>query len=106
MVGGRGRPITRCLQAVPGLVAKDGAEGVWAGATEDGQAWAVKLDDGAERAGGPAFAGALRRSGIAIPRHLLVWALPGRDDDGARITAVDEESAASPPPGASTDIGR
>lgn len=48
-LGGPGRPVTRFLQAVPGLVAKDGAEGVFAGALPDGRAFAVTVLDGSAR---------------------------------------------------------
>ncbi|SDG85010.1 asparaginase [Pseudonocardia oroxyli] len=48
-VGGPGRPITRFLQAVPGLVAKDGAEGVFAAALPDGRAFALTVLDGSAR---------------------------------------------------------
>jgi len=48
-VGGTGRPVTRFLQRVPGLVAKDGAEGVFAAALPDGRSLAVKVLDGSAR---------------------------------------------------------
>jgi len=50
LVGGRGRDVTRFVQAMPTLIAKDGAEGVYAAATDDGRAVALKIDDGAWRA--------------------------------------------------------
>jgi L-asparaginase II len=34
------------MQSVPGVVAKDGADGVWVAALDDGRALAVKIDDG------------------------------------------------------------
>lgn len=46
MAGGVGRDVTQVMQSVPGLVAKDGADGVWVAALEDGRAIAVKIDDG------------------------------------------------------------
>jgi L-asparaginase II len=49
-VGGTGRFVTRLVEAVPGIVAKDGAEGVFAAALPDGGALAVKIADGAPRA--------------------------------------------------------
>lgn len=48
-VGGTGRPVTRLAQAVPGLIAKDGAEGVLAAALPDGRAFAVTVLDGSPR---------------------------------------------------------
>lgn len=64
-VGGTGRDVTRLIKGVPGLVAKDGAEGVYAAALPDGRALALKVADGAERARPPVVAAALRAIGIA-----------------------------------------
>ena len=49
MVGGSRRDVTAFMRAVPGLVAKDGAEGVYVAALADGRAIAIKADDGSER---------------------------------------------------------
>jgi len=49
-VGGTRRDVTAFMRQVPGLVAKDGAEGVYVVALEDGRAGALKVCDGAERA--------------------------------------------------------
>ncbi|MGF1645809.1 MAG: asparaginase [Kineosporiaceae bacterium] len=48
-VGGTGRYVTELVRAVPGAIAKDGAEAVCAAALPDGRAVAVKVLDGAER---------------------------------------------------------
>ncbi|SFN78252.1 asparaginase [Pseudonocardia ammonioxydans] len=48
-VGGTGRPVTRLAQAVPGLVVKDGAEGVLAAGLPDGRAFAITVLDGSPR---------------------------------------------------------
>ncbi|MEQ3554107.1 asparaginase [Pseudonocardia nematodicida] len=48
-VGGTGRAVTRLALAVPGLVAKDGAEGVLAAALPDGRAFAITVLDGSPR---------------------------------------------------------
>ena len=53
------------MAAVPGLIAKEGAEGVWAAALPDGRAFAAKLADGAMRALPPLLAAALRHWGVA-----------------------------------------
>jgi L-asparaginase II len=50
LVGGSRRDVTAFMQAVPGLVAKDGAEGVYVAALPDGTGIAIKVDDGADRA--------------------------------------------------------
>jgi L-asparaginase II len=61
LVGGTGRDVTAVMLAMPGLVAKDGAEGVYAAALPDGRAAAVKVEDGSGRARGPLLAYALER---------------------------------------------
>ena len=48
-VGGLNRDVTAFMRAVPGLVAKDGAEGVYVAALPDGTGIAVKSLDGCER---------------------------------------------------------
>ena len=49
-VGGTNRDVTAFMRAVPGLVAKDGAEGVYVATLPDGTAVAVKAEDGTDRA--------------------------------------------------------
>ncbi|MDT0270839.1 asparaginase [Streptomyces sp. DSM 44915] len=49
-VAGEGRLDTVLMRAVPGLLAKGGAEGVQAVALPDGRAFALKVEDGAGRA--------------------------------------------------------
>jgi L-asparaginase II len=65
LVGGTGRDISRLMQAVDGLLVKDGAEGVCAAATTDGVGVVVKIDDGSGRARTPVLVEALRRIGMA-----------------------------------------
>jgi L-asparaginase II len=67
LVGGTGRAVTRLIEGIPGLVAKDGAEGVFAAALPDGSAAAVKIADGAARAAVPVLVAALRALGVARP---------------------------------------
>ena len=64
LVGGSKRDVTDVMRAVPGLMAKDGAEGVYAAALADGRAAAVKVEDGGGRARGPLLAHALERLGV------------------------------------------
>ncbi len=64
-VAGTRRADTRLMRAVPGALAKMGAEAVQAVALPDGRALAFKIDDGAERARGPVLAAALRRLGVS-----------------------------------------
>ena len=65
LLGGTGRSVTLLMNGIPGLIAKDGAEGVYAAALPDGSAVAVKIDDGAMRAAERAVVAGLRRLGAA-----------------------------------------
>lgn len=62
-VGGRGRPDSQLMAAVPGAIAKEGAEAVVAVGLPDGRGLAVKIADGA-RAGRVVAAAALRTLGV------------------------------------------
>jgi L-asparaginase II len=64
-VGGTGRDVTRLMGALPGSVAKDGAEGVYALALPDGSSVALKIADGSTRARSVVMIAALRRLGVA-----------------------------------------
>ncbi|MBO1334526.1 asparaginase [Streptomyces sp. VRA16 Mangrove soil] len=65
-VGGTGRDVTDLMRALPGAVAKDGAEGVYALALPDGSAVALKIADGAARPRPVVMAAALRHLGVDI----------------------------------------
>ncbi len=68
MVAGPHRDATRAMRAVPGLVAKDGADGVYGAGLPDGRALAFKVLDGAARPRPAVLAAALRRLGApAVP---------------------------------------
>ncbi|MFJ9793951.1 asparaginase [Streptomyces globosus] len=69
MASGAGRDVAELMRAVPGLITKDGFEGVQAAALPDGRAVAVKIADGADRARIPVTAAALAMAG-ADPRLL------------------------------------
>lgn len=64
MASGSGRDVAALMRAVPGLLAKDGFEGVQTAALPDGRAVAVKIADGANRARIPVAAAALARAGV------------------------------------------
>ncbi|MFK0156420.1 asparaginase [Streptomyces sp. NPDC090499] len=64
MASGAGRDVAALMAAVPGLLAKDGFEGVEVAALPDGRAVAVKISDGADRARVPVAAAALARAGV------------------------------------------
>jgi L-asparaginase II len=63
-LGGTGRDVTRLVRGLPGLVVKDGAEGVYAAALPDGQAAALKIADGGDRPRVPVLAALLHRLGV------------------------------------------
>ena len=64
LVGGTGRDATLAMRCVPGLVAKDGADGVYAAGLPDGGALAFKVIDGADRPRPAILAAALAIAGI------------------------------------------
>ncbi len=66
MVGGRTRDVTLFMQQVPTLMAKDGADGVFAAAFPDGRAIALKIADGGDRARAPVMVAALRALGTDV----------------------------------------
>lgn len=78
MVGGDGRDVTYFMRLVPGLMAKDGADGVFAAAMPDGRTVALKIADGADRARPPVMVAALRALGLdvsAVEPLVVQWVL-------------------------------
>jgi L-asparaginase II len=63
-IGGTRRDVTALMRGVPGLIAKDGAESVYAVGLDDGRAIALKIADGGQRARPIVMVAALRRLGI------------------------------------------
>jgi len=63
-IGGTRRDVTAMMRGVPGLIAKDGAESVYAVGLADGRAIALKIADGGQRARPIVMVAALRRLGI------------------------------------------
>ena len=66
-LGGSDRDVTALIQATPGLIAKDGAESVYAVGLADGRGVAVKVADGYPRAKPVILAAVLRRIGVDSP---------------------------------------
>lgn len=79
-VSGTRRDEAALLRAIPGAIAKAGAEGCYAVALADGRAVALKIDDGSGRARPVVMAAALRR--LDIDR------VAGVDADGVAATGV------------------
>ena len=69
MVAGTGRFDTALMKATD-LVAKSGAEGVFAAAHPEGWGLALKVSDGAGRAVAPAALAALSRRGVRVPEEM------------------------------------
>jgi L-asparaginase II len=90
LIGGRKRDVTTLIEGVPDLVAKDGAEGVYAAVHADGRAVAVKIDDGASRARVPVLVAALRALGVDAPvfAELEITAVLGHGDPVGAVRAV------------------
>ena len=66
LVGGPTRPVTRFMRGVTGLLAKDGAEGLFVAALPDGGALAVKVADGSSRAVPPVVLVLLPLLGVPV----------------------------------------
>lgn len=79
-VSGTTRDELTLLRAIPGAIAKAGAESCYAVALPDGRAFALKTDDGAPRARPVVMAGLLR--------HLGVDSEPGVDTEAVRRTGA------------------
>lgn len=67
LVAGRGRDVTALMSALPGVVAKDGAEGVYAVGLPDGRGVALKVLDGGQRPRPVIMSAVLRRLGVHHP---------------------------------------
>jgi L-asparaginase II len=74
LVAGTGREATQVMLAVPGLVAKDGADGVYAAGLADGRGLAFKITDG----------GARPRPAVLVAALLLAGVDPSVDLDALR----------------------
>lgn len=70
-LGGTTRDVTALIRGVPGLIAKDGAESVYAVGLSDGRGLAVKIADGSQRARAVVTAAALRRLGVTAYEDVL-----------------------------------
>jgi L-asparaginase II len=90
MMSGTGADDARLMRAVPGLLAKGGAEGVLAVAVPDVGAVAIKVDDGAARATLPVLVAALGRLGLSSPAldEAADVAVLGGGDRGGTVRAI------------------
>jgi L-asparaginase II len=66
-LGGTRRDVTALIEATPGLIAKDGAEAVYAVGLADGRGVAMKVADGCPRAKPVILVAVLRKLGVESP---------------------------------------
>jgi L-asparaginase II len=90
-VGGTRRDVTDLMRAVPGLLAKDGAEAVSVLALADGRAVAVKIEDGGQRARQVVTAAALEWLGVDsdVVRRQQTFELLGGGQPVGSVRALD-----------------
>lgn len=88
LVGGEDRTVTRVMRAVPGAMAKDGAQGVFAIAHPDGWAAAIKIADGQERAVAVVLAAALAHAGVELDGASISDPVLGHGRPVGRLRAV------------------
>ncbi|RDI22930.1 asparaginase [Lentzea flaviverrucosa] len=67
-VGGTGRDVTALMDALPGVIAKDGAEGVYAVGLPTGEGVALKIADGSSRARAVVIVAVLKRLGVDVSK--------------------------------------
>ncbi len=84
MVAGSGRYDTTVMEGTP-LMAKSGAEGVFAAGSPEGWGVALKISDGAGRAVSPAARAALARRGVDVGE---ARAIPVRDLGGEQVGEI------------------
>jgi len=89
-LGGTGRDVTVLIRALPGVIAKDGAEAVYAAALPDGSSAALKIADGGQRARPVVMAALLHKLGAAadLLDELAEVPVLGRGEPVGRVEAV------------------
>ena len=85
MVAGTGRLDTEVMRAAH-LVAKSGAEGVFAAGSPDGWGLALKISDGTTRAVSPAALAALARQDVEVSQ--MPESRPVHDLHGAPVGSI------------------
>ncbi|WP_371814077.1 asparaginase [Phycicoccus sp. HDW14] len=90
LVGGTRRDVTALMRGTDGLVAKDGAESVYAVGLADGRGLALKVADGGQRARPVVLAAVLRRLGVASDAYGRLEDAPvlGHGDPVGAVVAV------------------
>ncbi|MFT3861894.1 asparaginase [Micropruina sp.] len=92
LVGGTGRDVTDLMSGVPGMIAKDGAEGVYAAGLPDGRGIAIKITDGGIRARPVVMGAVLRRLWVGdekLRRRMMEMPIYGRGVPVGAVIPVD-----------------
>jgi L-asparaginase II len=90
LVGGAGQPDTELMRALPGWIAKGGAEALFCAAGPDGLGVALKTQDGGYRALRPAIASFLARLGHELEAGFK--RVPVRNSRGEEVGELVAES--------------
>ncbi|MFD4367235.1 asparaginase [Rhodococcus sp. NPDC058521] len=88
LLSGTGRSEARLMPTVPGLFCKSGADGIYAGALPDGSAFAVKIEDGHERALLPVAAALAHHMGAVWTEDLAALASLPVLGGGVRVGTI------------------
>lgn len=98
-LAGEARDVTTLIRQVPGLIAKDGAEGIQLVGLDDGRAVAIKIADGSDRARLPVTVASLARLGIATSALAQLAETPvyggGKIVGSLRAIAIQQETLVS-----------
>ena len=86
LVGGAGQADTELMRAVPGWIAKGGAEGLMCAAGPDGLGVALKVEDGSHRPMRPGLQAFLGRIGLELPDEFA--RVPVRNSHGEPVGEV------------------
>lgn len=92
LVGGSGRDVTDLMRGVPGMVAKDGAEGVYAAGLPDGRGIAIKIADGGIRARPVVMGAVMRRLWLgdaALRARMMEAPIYGRGQVVGAVIPID-----------------
>jgi L-asparaginase II len=98
LVGGTRRDVTALMRGTPGLIAKDGAEAVYAAGLPDGRGVALKVADGGQRARPVVLAAVLRLLGVESFAYERLEEAPvlGHGRPVGAVVAVLAPDAAAP----------
>jgi L-asparaginase II len=98
LIRGPGSPDTVLMETLPGWVAKGGAEGVLCASGPNGLGVALKADDGAWRATGPALASFLGRLGHSVAPLTVTPLTNSRGERVGEVVAARNRDVKNPLP--------